>query len=96
MKIRKDKLYEKLKDTVSIDLTTKEGFSMFLEDTNQSYIDSIDSLEELSVVALFLSVKIGRAQDNEEYELCAIIKEKLDMIDIRGTELLKQKKNEKN
>ena len=38
----------------AIDVSTKEGFLMFLGDTTQEYVDSINNLDELSVVALLL------------------------------------------
>lgn len=76
--------------------STREGFLSFLEDTTQRYVDSIDTLDELSVVALLLAVRMGQYEEDEDYEICSIIKEKMDMIDKHGMKLLKQKEDEKN
>ena len=87
-----------LKSTLSECLLAKswKGFLSFLEDTTQRYVDSIDTLDELSVVALLLAVRMGQYEEDEDYEICSIIKEKMDMIDKHGMKLLKQKEDEKN
>ncbi len=73
----------------AIDVSTREGFLMFLEDTTQESIDSIETNDELSVVALLLFTRMGIYEEKEDYEICSLIKEKMGMINIKGKKLLK-------
>lgn len=75
----------------AIDISTKEGFLMFLDDTTQEYIDSIKTKDELSLVALVLWGRMVKYEEQEEYKICSIIKEKMEMVDIQGKKLLKIK-----
>lgn len=75
----------------AIDISTKEGFLMFLDDTTQEYIDSIKTKDELSVVALVLWGRMVKYEEEEDYRVCSIIKEKMDMVNIQGKKLLKIK-----
>ena len=74
---------------VTISLTTKEGFLMFLEDMTQEYVDSIKTKDELSVVALLLWGRMVKYEEEEDYRICSIIKEKMGMVNVKGKKLLK-------
>jgi len=82
---------EKQEQTVpkTISLSTEKGFLMFLEDMTQEYVDSIETTDELSVVALLLWTRMGMYEEKEDYKVCSIIKEKMGMINIKGKKLLK-------
>jgi hypothetical protein len=82
-----EKQEQKVPETIS--LTTKEGFLMFLEDMTQEYVDSIKTKDELSVVALLLWGRMVKYEEEEDYRICSIIKEKMGMVNIKGKKLLK-------
>ena len=62
---------------------------MFLEDMTQEYVDSIKTKDELSVVALLLWGRMVKYEEEEDYRICSIIKEKMGMVNVKGKKLLK-------